>query len=139
MLGAAIVREIFYRVLTGEQGRTLRAAAARRGGDARIGRALRLVHRDYAKRPTVETLARAAGMSVPAFHRHFKAVTAMSPQRYLQTIRLHKARSLLTNEGLAVATAGARVGYESASQFSREFRRLFGYSPNVEARAEPAV
>ena len=131
VLGPAIVREIFYRVLLGPQGGVLRAAAVHHGGFARVSRALRLIHHDYAKCPAVEDLARAAGMSVPSFHRHFKAVTATSPQRYVQTIRLHKARSLLVDERIGVAAAGARVGYESASQFSREFRRLFGHSPKL--------
>ena len=73
-------------------------------------------------------------MSVPTFHRHFKAVTAASPQRYVQTIRLHKARALLADQHLGVAAAGAQVGYESPSQFSREFRRLFGRSPHADAK-----
>ena len=133
VLGPAVVREIFYRVLLGEQGAVLRAAAAHHGGLTRVGRALRLIHRDYAKGPTVEALARAAGMSVPSFHRHFKAVTATSPQRYVQTIRLHKARALIANERTGVAAAAARVGYESASQFSREYRRLFGVPPRGDA------
>ena len=137
VLGPAIVREIFYRVLLGEQGAALRGAAAHHGGLTRVSRALRLVHRDYAKCPTVETLARAAGMSVPSFHRHFKAVTATSPQRYVQAIRLHKARSLMTNEHIGVAAAAARVGYESASQFSREYRRLFGMPPRHAAALPP--
>ena len=76
-------------------------------------------------------------MSVSTFHRHFKAVTAASPQRYVQTIRLHKARSLMANGHLGVAAAGAQVGYESASQFSREFRRLFGRSPRDETGTAP--
>lgn len=132
VLGPALAREILYRVLQGEQGAVLRAAAARHGGFARIGQALQLIHRDYAKAPSVVRLARAAGMSVPAFHRNFKAVLATSPLRYLQTIRLHKARSLMAHEGLNV-TGAARVGYESPSQFSREFRRLFGLSPTADA------
>ncbi len=134
VLGPAIVREIFYRVLLGEQADTLRAAAAHHGGFTRVGRALWLIHRDYARCPTVASLAREAGMSVPTFHRHFKAVTAASPQRYVQTIRLHKARSLMANQHLGVAAAGAQVGYESASQFSREFRHLFGCSPSADAK-----
>ena len=139
LLGPAIVREIFYRALQGEQGETLRAATLRQGGFARISRALRLLHRDYAKRPSVAALADAAGMSVPTFYRHFKAVTALSPQRYLQAVRLHKARSLLVNDRLSVAEAGTQVGYESASQFSREFRRFFSRSPKSESiQGEPA-
>lgn len=134
VLGPAMVRELLYRILQGEQRELLIAAAAHQGSFARIGRALQIIHRDYAAAPGVEKLARAAGMSVPTFHRNFKAVTATSPLRYLQTIRLHKARSLIKHEHLDISGAAARVGYESASQFSREFRRLFGLSPSAEAR-----
>ena len=130
VLGPALVREILYRVLQGEQGAMLRAAAHHHGAFARVGRALAIIHRDYAKALNVETLARAAGMSAPAFYRHFKAVTATSPRRYLKAIRLHQARSLMAHGGLGAAAAAARVGYGSASQFSREFRRLFGAPPS---------
>jgi AraC-like DNA-binding protein len=84
----------------------------------------------------ITTLAREAGMSVPAFHAHFKAVTSLPPLQYLKNIRLHKARSLMVNEGINASGAAVKVGYESASQFGREFKRLFGKSPAMEA-AEP--
>ncbi len=134
VLGPAIVREIYYRVLLGEQGEMLRAAAVHHGGFGQVSQALRIMHRDYGKSTGIESLARAVGMSVPTFYRHFKAVTATTPLRYLQALRLHKARSLIAHEGLGVATAAAQVGYESASQFSREFRRLFGRSPRADAK-----
>jgi len=78
-------------------------------------------------------MARESGMSVSAFHHNFKAVTSSSPLQYLKTIRLHKARLLMVNEGLGAGSAAGRVGYESPSQFSREFKRLFGSTPGEEA------
>jgi AraC-like DNA-binding protein len=77
----------------------------------------------------VEDLADTAGMSASAFHQNFKAVTSTSPLQYLKTIRLHKARMLMVYEGMRAGIAAERVGYESSSQFSREFKRLFGSSP----------
>ena len=70
-------------------------------------------------------------MSVSAFHHHFKAVTSTSPLQYFKTVRLHKARMLILHDGIGAAVAADRVGYESASQFSREFKRLFGHSPTA--------
>jgi AraC-like DNA-binding protein len=80
----------------------------------------------------VEELAEMAGMSSSAFHQNFKAVTSTSPMQYLKTIRLHKARMLMAHDGLRAGVAAELVGYESASQFSREFKRLFGISPAEE-------
>jgi AraC-like DNA-binding protein len=81
----------------------------------------------------VASLAEDAGMSVSAFHHNFKAVTATSPLQYLKTIRLHKARLLMAVEGLNAGGAAHRAGYQSASQFSREFKRFFGATPQKEA------
>jgi AraC-like DNA-binding protein len=77
----------------------------------------------------METLAREAGMSVSTFHAHFKSVTSSSPLQHLKTIRLYKARMLMVHDGSTAANAASLVGYESASQFSREFKRLFGDAP----------
>ncbi|HEY3742356.1 MAG TPA: AraC family transcriptional regulator [Bryobacteraceae bacterium] len=129
ILGPAIVREITYRVLCGEQGGALRAAAALHSRFGQVNRALQRIHTEYAQDLTVEALADRAGMSPSAFHQNFKAVTSTSPLQYLKTIRLHKARMLMVYEGLRAGTAAERVGYESSSQFSREFKRLFGASP----------
>jgi AraC-like DNA-binding protein len=133
ILGPQIVREITYRVLRGEQGDALRAVAARHSHFGQISRALRRMHTDYSGSLDVETLARESGMSVSAFHHNFKAVTSSSPLQYLKTIRLHKARMLMVHEGLGAGLAAGRVGYESPSQFSREFKRLFGNTPADEA------
>jgi AraC-like DNA-binding protein len=134
ILGPAIVREIYYRVLTGSQGDAIRAALTQQHHFGRIAKALRLIHADYPCDLNVEALAREAGMSPAVFHAHFKAVTSTSPMQYVKTTRLHHARLLMARDGLNVSTAAARVGYESASQFSREFKRLFGLSPIDEVR-----
>jgi AraC-like DNA-binding protein len=133
MLGRQTVREIVYRVLCGEQGGALRALASRDEHFSRIARVLKLVHAEYAKPLGVEELARKAGMSVAAFHHYFKLVTASSPLQYLKRIRLDQARRLMAHDGYNAGTAARAVGYESASQFSREFKRLFGATPVAEA------
>ncbi len=128
ILGPQIVREITYHALRGNQGRALRALAAPQCNFHQIARCLRHIHRDYAQTLDVGTLAREAGMSVSTFHTHFKAITAKPPLRYLQTVRLHRARVLIVG-GTPVTETARQVGYESASQFSREFKRLFGRTP----------
>ncbi|UWL61895.1 AraC family transcriptional regulator [Brucella pseudintermedia] len=134
VLGPAIMRELCFRVLVGPQGGAIRAALASHGNFGRIARALRRIHNDYGQPLDVATLAGEAGLSVPAFHAHFKAVAATSPIQYIKSVRLHQARLLMIRDNLTAAAAAARVGYESASQFNREFRRLFERSPGEEAR-----
>ncbi|MGA2137125.1 MAG: AraC family transcriptional regulator [Bryobacteraceae bacterium] len=132
ILGPQILREITYRVLCGQQGDALRAAAALHSRFAQVNRALERIHHDYARELSVDDLADTAGMSPSAFHQNFKTVTSTSPLQYLKTIRLHKARMLMVHEGLRAGIAAERVGYESSSQFSREFKRLFGAGPSEE-------
>lgn len=134
ILGPSIVREIIYRVLTGVQGDAIRAALAHQHHFGRIAKALRRIHADYCGTLDVDTLASEAGMSLAVFHAHFKTVTSTSPMQYVKTTRLHHARLLIAHDGLNVSAAATRVGYESASQFSREFKRLFGLSPADEMR-----
>ncbi|SOE99507.1 transcriptional regulator, AraC family [Burkholderia sp. OK233] len=134
VLGPAIVREICYRVLIGERGAAMRAALAHQGRFGRVAKALRRIHTDYAQPLDVSRLAEEAGMSVPAFHVNFRTVTLTSPIQYIKSTRLHQARLLMIRDGLTAAAASARVGYESPSQFSREFKRFFGRSPADEAR-----
>lgn len=129
ILGPAIVREICYRVLTGSQGDMIRAALTHQDHFGRIAKALRRIHIDFADNLDVPMLAREAGMSLAVFHAQFKAVTETSPMQYVKTTRLHHARLLMAQNGMNVSAAATRVGYESASQFSREFKRLFGVSP----------
>jgi AraC-like DNA-binding protein len=122
-------REILFRVLQGPHGDMLREIATPDTAMARINRAIDLIRKDFAGPLPVETLAEKAAMSVSAFHRHFKAVTAMSPLQYQKRIRLLQARTLLTVAGKSVTTAAFEVGYESPTQFSREYARAFGMPP----------
>ncbi|ARP82697.1 AraC family transcriptional regulator [Bordetella genomosp. 8] len=134
LLGRSLVREIYFRVLTGPQGEAIRAALSMQGRFGKIGKALRRIHADYATRLDIHALAAESGMSVPAFHASFKAVTSTSPMQYVKSTRLHQARLLMVREGYTAAVACHEVGYESASQFNREFKRLFGLTPAAEAR-----
>lgn len=132
ILGPAIVREMTYRVLCGERGGALRALIALNGRVSQIQRALERMHTHYAEPINLGDLAEDAGISVSAFHHNFKAVTATSPVQYLKTIRLHKARMLMAVKGLNANIAAGRTGYQSPSQFSREFKRFFGSTPQEE-------
>jgi len=129
VLGPSLRREIYFRVLTGRQGGTMRAALTMQGQFGKISRAISMIHRSYDEALGIEQLAREAGMSVPTFHAHFKTVTDTSPLQYLKSTRLHQARLLMLRNGMTAGAACAQVGYESASQFSREFKRLFGRTP----------
>src|SRR6185436_8394880 len=141
MLGPQIVREIIYRVLREEKDGALRALANRNGNFMRIARVLKEVHANSAKPFTVESMSKRAGMSIAAFHHNFKLVTGSSPLQYLKRIRLDRAKRLMLHDGYNASTAAKAVGYESASQFSREFKRQFGLTPieDVERLREVAV
>ncbi|CAI0963149.1 AraC family transcriptional regulator [Serratia grimesii] len=129
ILGQAMVREIYYRVLTGVQGQTLRSALTLQGQFGKVAKALRKLHAEYDSYLDVNALAKEAGMSLATFHSHFKTITETSPMQYLKSTRLHQARLLMLRNNLTASAASARVGYESVSQFSREFKRLFGLTP----------
>lgn len=129
VLGPLIEREILYRLLVGPQGGRLRAMAMDWGSARQVARAVALLRSDYARSLSIEALAREVGMSVSGLHHHFKAVTAMSPLQFQKRVRLQEARRLMAGEGLDAASAAFRVGYESPSQFSREYRRMFGAPP----------
>jgi AraC-like DNA-binding protein len=133
ILGPGFVRELLFYVLTGPQGGAIRTALAQHSQFGKIGKALRRIHADYQEQIDVGTLASEAGMSVAAFHANFKSVTQTSPMQYLKSTRLHKARLLMVQDGMSASSASNRVGYESSSQFSREFKRFFGRSPLQEA------
>ena len=133
ILGPAIVKELLYRVLTGPQGGAVLASLTQQSQFGKIGKALRRIHAHYGSEIDVGTLASEAGMSVAAFHANFKAVTHTTPIQYLKSTRLHKARLLMVQDGVSAATASNMVGYESSSQFSREFKRFFGRTPVQEA------
>lgn len=133
ILGQAIIREIHYRVLQSAQASAILAALQTHHSLSRVSKALRRIHSDYAQALNIDTLAAESAMSVPAFFAAFKEVTATSPIQYLKMTRLHKARLVMVQDGLSAAQAASKVGYESASQFSREFKRMFGKSPMEEA------
>jgi AraC-like DNA-binding protein len=132
ILGPALVREIYYRILTGGQGGSMRAALQRQGHFGKVSRAIRKIHSCYQQRLDVEQLAHEASMSVPSFHLHFRSVTDTSPMQYLKSTRLHQARLLMLRQAMSASAAAFDVGYESASQFSREFKRFFGRTPQAE-------
>nr|WP_321956620.1 AraC family transcriptional regulator [Paraburkholderia bannensis] len=134
VLGPGLLRELYFRVLTGAQGSSMREALAMKGQFGRIGKSLRLIHAAYAQPLDVTQLAEEAGMSAPSFHSHFKAITQVSPMQYVKSTRLHQARLLMVRQDLSAEAASHAVGYTSASQFSREFKRLFGLTPAAEAR-----
>jgi AraC-like DNA-binding protein len=132
VLGPVVQREIYYRMLRGELGYRLVDLAQSEGGNHRIVRAIEWLKQHYAAPLRIEELADSVHMSPSALHHRFKAVTAMSPLQYQKHLRLHEARRLMFADGVECATAGHRVGYESSSQFSREYRRLFGAPPRSE-------
>ncbi|NWK43479.1 AraC family transcriptional regulator [Ralstonia pickettii] len=134
VLGPGLLRELYFRVLTSQQGAAMREALAMRGQFGRIGQALRHIHTAYEQPLDVAQLAEKAGMSIPSFHSHFRAITQLSPMQYVKSIRLHQARLLMVREDLTAEAASHAVGYTSASQFSREFKRLFGLTPAAESR-----
>ncbi|MCD1587950.1 AraC family transcriptional regulator [Vreelandella titanicae] len=122
-------REILYRVLQGPHGWMLREIAAPDTAMARVSQAIQRIRQDFAEPIRVESLAQKAAMSVSAFHRHFKAVTTLSPLQYQKRVRLLQARTLMISSAKSVTDAAFEVGYESATQFSRDYTKVFGLSP----------
>ncbi|WOS66234.1 AraC family transcriptional regulator [Sinorhizobium fredii] len=124
-----IHNEILYRLLTGEQGARLRRFALAGTNSNRVARAIAWLKENYTRPLRVEELAVIANMGVSTLHHHFRAMTAMSPLQFQKHLRLHHARELMLSQSLDAATAALRVGYESPTQFSREYRRAFGHPP----------
>lgn len=129
VLGPMIVKEIIYRVIQGENGFALRSLANRNQHFFQISRILDKIHKSYGEKLDINTLAIEAGMSVSAFHTNFKIITKMAPLQYIKNVRLHKAKMLMMYEGIKAHNAAIHVGYESPSQFNREYKRLFGNPP----------
>jgi AraC-like DNA-binding protein len=126
VIGPALRREILFYALRGPRGSALAALARQSGDEGCLDSVIRSIRRDVAFPVTVEQMARKAGMSISVFHRAFRAKTGQSPLQYVKRLRLHKARDLINFEGLKVGEAARRVGYESNSQFSREYKKYFG-------------
>ncbi len=129
VLAPLVKREIFYKLLLSEQGALLRRMVADNGKVQRVATGLAWLKRNAARVIRMEELAREMRMSPSAMHSWFRAVTSMSPLQYQKQLRLQDARRMLLSEAIDAATASRRVGYESASQFSREYRRFFGVPP----------
>lgn len=128
-LAPLIEREILYRLLTGPHGPMLRHMAAADSHLNQISRAIARIRTSFNEQLRIEEIAAVAGMSSSSLHAHFKAITRMTPLEYQKQLRLQEARRLMLTEGANAGTAGFAVGYESQSQFSREYRRLFGAPP----------
>jgi len=133
-LSGLIQREIIYRILRGPEGARLRAIATLGDQSHRTAKAIAWVRENYAKPLRVEDLAKIAAMGVSTLHHHFRALTSMSPLQYQKQLRLQSARERMLIDGLDAASAAFEVGYESASQFNREYSRLFGQPPMRDIR-----
>ena len=129
ILAPIIKREIFYRLLVGDQGVRLRQMASAGSQSQQISRAIDWLKGNFSQPLRIDDLATQVNMSTSTFHHHFRALTAMSPLQYQKWLRLNEARRLMLTEHLDATTAAFQVGYESPSQFSREYNRLFGDSP----------
>ncbi len=124
-----IIREIYYRLLMGEQSEAVRQIATSGSNMQRIAAVIQRIKANFTNSMRVEDLAAQANMSPSSFHHHFKEVTSMSPLQYQKQLRLLEARRLMLAENSNAATAADQVGYESTSQFSREYSRMFGSPP----------
>ncbi|MCX7604186.1 MAG: AraC family transcriptional regulator [Bryobacteraceae bacterium] len=134
-LAGLLQREIIYRILQTPAGARLREIATMGTHGQRIGRVIEWLRRNYEKPVRVEELARMAAMGVSTFHHHFRELTAMSPLQYVKQLRLQAARQKMLSEGLDASSAAYAVGYQSASQFSREYKRYFGVPPSLHLRS----
>lgn len=133
VMSSHLEHELMFRLLMGPLGGLLRQIAGTDSRLSHVRRAMAWIREHYAEHLSIDAMAAVAGMSISVFHRRFKAVTGLSPLQYQKHIRLHEARRQLVAEHLEAATVGYAVGYESASQFSREYRRLFGSPPRRDA------
>jgi transcriptional regulator GlxA family with amidase domain len=134
-LGSLIQREIVYRLLRSPQGGHLRAIATLGEQSNRTAKVVEWLRANYTKPLRVEELATMARMGVSTLHHQFRSLTAMSPLQYQKQLRLHVARERMMHEGMDAASAAFAVGYESASQFNREYRRFFGQPPMRDIKA----
>ncbi len=133
VLAPLVEREILWRLLTGPHGAIVRQIGLADSSTSHVSRAIRWIRDNYAEPMRIDDLARMAGMSSAGFHRHFRAVTTMSPLQFQKRIRLQEARALLVAKPDDVAGVGHLVGYDSPSQFNREYRRLFGAPPGQDS------
>lgn len=129
MLGRQLVRELHYWLLSGRYGKSMRALGNTDSHARRIARAVEIIRAKYDQPLRIKTLADAAGMSISVFHKHFRNVTTLTPLQFQKQLRLVEARKLMRAQGAAISAAAHRVGYESVTQFTREYSRMFGQPP----------
>lgn len=134
LLRPGIARELHYWLLAGQHGHALRTLADPGGHVSRLSAAVAVLRAEYRSRIPVERLASASAMSLTAFHKHFKQMTSLTPGQYQKRLRLIEARRLMLEDGYAASSAAFEVGYESVSQFTREYRRLFEAPPKKDAK-----
>lgn len=141
VLQAQLVREMHYWLLAGRHGPAIRRLGWPEGHVQRIARAVAVLRADYAQPIAIERLASVAGMSPSSFHQHFRAVTSLSPLQFQKHLRLIEARRLMLADGASASSAAFKVGYESVSQFTREYSRTFGQPPvrDVRSARQPAA
>ncbi|HIX40318.1 AraC family transcriptional regulator [uncultured Desulfovibrio sp.] len=135
LMAPLLLRELIFHVLAGPQGADLRAIYAEDSCGNKVAQAIAWLQEHYKSPLNVPELARQVGMAASSFHRHFKQVTSISPLQFQKRLRLHEARRLMRGEQLDAGSAGRAVGYESPSQFSREYKRLFGQPPGRHGRS----
>jgi AraC-like DNA-binding protein len=131
----AVLRELHYWLLASSHGAALRALCLPNSHTERISRAINFLRADFRKPIAVDRLARIAGLSPTAFRRHFRNITSVSPNQFQKQLRLVEARRLMLSEGISASHAAFEVGYQSASQFSRDYARLFGAPPRAHLRS----
>ena len=129
VLHAQLVRELHYWLLVGRHGTAIRRLGWPEGRAQRIARAVAVLRAEFMRPLPIDSLATAAGMSPSSFHQHFRAVTSLSPLQFQKQLRLIEARRLIMSEGVSASSAAFAVGYESVSQFTREYGRMFGLPP----------
>ncbi len=134
-LAPLILQEITYRVMTGPQGARLRQIASAGAPAYRISKAIQWLRKNFTETLSIDSLAKQVGLSTSSLHQHFKNVTAMSPLQFQKRLRLQEAKRLLIAESIDASEAAYRVGYESPSQFSREYRRMYGAPPRKDIAA----
>ncbi len=132
-LAPLIQQEIYYRLLKGEQGNKLKQMVSFGSNTQKIAKATQYLQAHFRETVRIEMLAELCGMSLSGFHHHFKEITTLSPLQYQKSLRLMEAKRLICQEKSAIAEAAFQVGYESPSQFSREYKRYFGVAPSVQA------
>lgn len=135
ILAAQVQREILYRVLISPVGERLRQAVQVGTQTNRVAAAIRYIRENFTRPVKIEELAGVAGIGESTLHHHFRALTTMSPLQYQKKLRLHEARRLMINDGVRAGLAAHKVGYESATQFNREYRRLFGIPPKQDVKS----